>query len=450
MTLVLLGAVSNAFAWEHTRYVWDPNEDFPLDYYISDYIEDSLPKEAKFGKKGDQYYQEYAIEAGYDAWVDGAPCAGIQAEYGGILKGVHKSGWTNDATMIHYFDDPTGSMGTGVLGLTRSYSSNVPAFNLNGESYVYFADSDVYYSAEVDWGTTEDIDGGSCGNAHSIQAVATHEIGHALGMGHSCEEDDLCPDPDLQLATMYWSAGQCTTWQNDINDDDIEGITTLYGPSASVASDSDRRGGVPLDIDFRIDALDTDITSVEWSFGDGNTSEELEPTHTYTEPGQYTVAVTVCGTNDVCGEWCGTQRERAYVVACGLPEPAIDPDGNVYPGLFTFEHYNDLVYQMVNLTDTSVYGCVESIRWEVFDGDELISESSAWSPKIEFPSEGTYTIRLHIGGPAGGVVEEVKIEAEDRVGDDFRGGGCAAAAGSASLALGVLALGLVAVRRRDD
>lgn len=39
------------------------------------------------------------------------------------------------------------------------------------------------------------------------------------------------------------------------------------------------------------------ITSVVWDFGDGTTSTELNPTHVYATAGDYTVSVTVTGTN---------------------------------------------------------------------------------------------------------------------------------------------------------
>lgn len=41
-----------------------------------------------------------------------------------------------------------------------------------------------------------------------------------------------------------------------------------------------------------------EILSINWDFGDGNTSTELNPTHTYTSPGTYTVIATVVTTEE--------------------------------------------------------------------------------------------------------------------------------------------------------
>jgi PKD repeat protein len=38
-----------------------------------------------------------------------------------------------------------------------------------------------------------------------------------------------------------------------------------------------------------------DIISWQWDFGDGSTSTEQDPSHTYTVSGMYTVSLTVTG-----------------------------------------------------------------------------------------------------------------------------------------------------------
>ena len=446
-----LVAAHAALAWDHTGYVWDQDL-FPLDWYMTDKIEDSLPQKPEYGPKKDLYYQELAVVRGFESWETGAPCAAVSATYQGMVKGIN-FGASNEGTRTFYYDDPASQLGSGVLGLTYSYPNGQVAFALGGQTYLYLNDSDITFNNDIAWATTEELESGQCNGEYSIEGVATHEIGHSWGMGHSCEEEDICSDPDLQLATMFWSAGPCTTWQVDINEDDIEGLTALYGPYASFTSDSALRGGVPLDVAFELVTNDAKVTDVVWNFGDGTTSKELEPTHTYNEAGQFTVSITINGSTAECGTWSYTQRERAYVIACGEPVPGLDVDGKPFESLFSIEHYDGLVYQLINQTDTSVYGCIESINWTVLKGDEVVSESSAWSPKVEFPSEGDYTIELEIGGPGGVVTEELKVAAEDKVGEDFKKGACATAPGTAAsplgaLALSALAFGLAARRRR--
>ena len=54
-------------------------------------------------------------------------------------------------------------------------------------------------------------------------------------------------------------------------------------------------GNVPLTVQFT--DLSTDATGWGWDFGDGATSTELNPTHTYLSAGVYTVNETVSNTN---------------------------------------------------------------------------------------------------------------------------------------------------------
>src|SRR5690606_22790880 len=61
-------------------------------------------------------------------------------------------------------------------------------------------------------------------------------------------------------------------------------------------------GEVPLDVDFAIEASDADGDELTyaWDFGDGEGSDEQNPSHTYTEPGAYEAEVTVSdGTDEV-------------------------------------------------------------------------------------------------------------------------------------------------------
>ena len=55
----------------------------------------------------------------------------------------------------------------------------------------------------------------------------------------------------------------------------------------ALAGASQFAGCQPLTIDFYNFA--TPGATIDWTFGDGNSSSQLQPTHTFTEPGEYTV-----------------------------------------------------------------------------------------------------------------------------------------------------------------
>ncbi|TDT44738.1 PKD repeat protein [Maribacter spongiicola] len=47
---------------------------------------------------------------------------------------------------------------------------------------------------------------------------------------------------------------------------------------------------------------DTEIVSYAWNFGDGSTSDEVNPVHTFAEPGTYTITLIVIDNGDLVGE----------------------------------------------------------------------------------------------------------------------------------------------------
>jgi hypothetical protein len=423
-----------AHAWRHTKKVWDRNADFPFKWYMSDSFEDSW-SDAESAELD-------VLKKAWDHWSDEAPCAEISTNYQGERPG-HNAGYTNDSYNTVYFDDPADELGVGILAAALTLTSGNVAFSLGGETYTYAFDSDIIFNDDLVWFSDEQIRAGECSGGWSLEGVATHEIGHTLGMGHSCEEGEACNDLALRYATMFWSGDDCSENQSELKSDDIEGVTALYGPYAAFTSDSKRNGGVPLEVCFDVEMDDTNENiQITWNFGDGTIEENNDTSvcHTYDVAGQHSVSMSVTGTAEECGEWNSTQRELAFVTVCEPPAPAEDLDG-----LFTYEDVDGTLFQMINQVDTSVYGCIERIRWDVFKvGEDTPMQSiSAWSPKIDFKEAGEYRVVLNVGAPGDLFsAEELLIKVDDA-------GGCSTAPAFGGLVGLLLGLFGLLYRRRD-
>lgn len=441
LPLLITAATQPALAWKHTYTVWDSN-DFPVQWYMSDHVTSQL----------DAAYQVEVQQTSVQNWPDDAPCAGLAQEYMGVREGHWASGTAQDDVNTIYYDDPALQNPETALGVTYIYPGGDYAFSLrdvegDDQTYNYAVDNDIVYSEWVKWTSTADIDAGNCaGSEFAIEATSTHEWGHFWGMGHSCEEEDVqageCDSLDLFDATMFWTGNPCDISRTTLNEDDIEGITALYGPYAffSAAEETATSGGVPLEVCFELETKggETEGLEVEWNFGDGEKSTDYSPCHTYEEKGQFTVFIDVTGTDAECGDYSFTFREPAYVLACEAPQPA---EG--FTGLFTYEYFEDATYQMINQADTSVYGCVNRVQWDVFKGEELVQSVNAWSPKIDFGEAGTYDVVLNLSGPGGVYAETLEID----VGSEA---GCSSVPAAAGLLGMLIGLGGALRRRRES
>ena len=72
----------------------------------------------------------------------------------------------------------------------------------------------------------------------------------------------------------------------------LDELITVPAPKAGFRA-SVTRGVAPLTTAFRDDSTGENITSWQWDFGDGQTSTEQNPAHSYESAGAYTVSLTV-------------------------------------------------------------------------------------------------------------------------------------------------------------
>ncbi|WP_084468860.1 ThuA domain-containing protein [Nocardiopsis trehalosi] len=145
--------------------------------------------------------------------------------------------------------------------------------------------------------------------------------------------------PDGALYLLEWGAGFGTGGESGLYRIDYTGGVKYPVAAASAEPDS---GGVPLEVAFSSEGTghpDPDETvELSWAFGDGATSTEANPVHTYTEAGDYTAQLTVTDS-------AGRTSTANVPVSVGNTRPEVEltvpPDGG------TFEFGDEVAVEVV-------------------------------------------------------------------------------------------------------
>jgi PKD repeat protein len=118
----------------------------------------------------------------------------------------------------------------------------------------------------------------------------------------------------------------------------------------------------------------------EWDFGDGNTSSEENPTHTYTDFGTYTATLTVTGD-------CGTDVFTLQIIVTTAPNAG-----------FTVDTQTGCVPLTVQFMDESS-GNTESWQWFFPGGNPATSNEQ--NPVVTYSQKGTYAVTLVVSNVEG-------------------------------------------------
>ncbi|AKB51198.1 cell surface protein [Methanosarcina barkeri str. Wiesmoor] len=189
---------------------------------------------------------------------------------------------------------------------------------------------------------------------------------------------------------IYKSEGNYTvklTVSNSLGSDSEEknGYITVgsvvLAPEANFSADQ-TSGNAPLTVQFKDKSTNTP-TLWEWDFGDGKTSIEQNPSHTYETVGTYTVNLTAMnygGSN--------TTTKTDYIT--------VTSDTSAPVASFTTDSNSGQVPFTVKFTDTST-GKVSSWNWDFGDGSTSIKQN----PTHTYVTEGSYNVTLTATGPGG-------------------------------------------------
>ena len=155
---------------------------------------------------------------------------------------------------------------------------------------------------------------------------------------------------------------------------------SLFKLNAQVTADftANRTSGCsPLTVSFT-DLSTGNVNSWFWDFGNGNTSRFDDVIATYTNPGTYTVRLTV---RDTVNGDIDTRTEVAYITV--FADPTAD---------FTQDTTNGCSPLTVNFTDNSIPGDGNLDTWIWDFGDGNLGSGPA--PSHTYTDPGTYTVTL--------------------------------------------------------
>lgn len=195
-------------------------------------------------------------------------------------------------------------------------------------------------------------------------------------LSHTWDYGDLSPQENGATAThTYAAAGGYAVTLTD----------TMYGWTTICSSDTTISIGVApnsawtsstnfLTANFTDQSTFNGAVTHLWDFGDGNTSTQQNPSHTYAADGTYTVCLTV---SDACGADSSCQ---SVTVSVACVNPVAD---------YTYVSNN----LAVDFTDASATtGSMVTWAWDFGDGNS----SSVQNPSHVYAAPGTYTVCLAV------------------------------------------------------
>ena len=154
----------------------------------------------------------------------------------------------------------------------------------------------------------------------------------------------------------------------------ITNLKSVAPPVAGFVS-TGATGSNPLSVKF-VDASANSPTSWVWSFGDGGSSIEQNPTHVYITKGTFTVTMTATNSGG-----SNTVTKDAYVT---VSQDSVAPSAS-----FVATTTSGFTPLTVKFVDTSINGPTAWV-WTFGDGNSEFEQN----PTHTYTSEGTYTVTL--------------------------------------------------------
>lgn len=216
------------------------------------------------------------------------------------------------------------------------------------------------------------------------------------GTGDSSVTGWLWSFGDGQTSTLqnpshqYTSTGTYTVTLTETNDGGSGTLTKMNYisvnphnvPPVASFTENPMSGNVPLTVQFTDTSAGNNILTRSWTFGDGQSTMGLNPSHKYTTTGTFTVTLTV--TNDG-----GSSSTSQTVTVTHNTLPVADFTGTPTSGNAPLTVY---------FTDTSAGNNIGTWQWDY--GDHTANGTTK-NPGHQYTVPGTYTVTLTVINDAG-------------------------------------------------
>ena len=182
-----------------------------------------------------------------------------------------------------------------------------------------------------------------------------------------------------RLTRVERSDGSSTIYEyDDLGNRTSYIVSAGTGAPSAAFSALNIRGNLPLEVSFTNQSTGGVIDWL-WDFGDGQTSTEPNPIHTYQNPGFYTVSLTVTGAGD-----SDTETKTEYITVTDQDHPLAN---------FTAGPLDGPLPLTVQFSDRSA-GNVTSWAWD-FDNDGTV-DSTDQHPSHVFTTTGSFDVKLTV------------------------------------------------------
>jgi PKD repeat protein len=204
-------------------------------------------------------------------------------------------------------------------------------------------------------------------------------------------QDSMMINPSATQGLVHVSVVDCQQYTHTVSlpyDPGNMSLTTTFSicaePSGCVAAFFYTIAGTPLTLSFYDQSIGGNGIRV-WEFGDGTTSNLLNPVHTFPAPGYYTVNLTIGALGTTCWD------QETMILWVG------DSTNNACQALFSTSQ-DPLTAGLVHFLDQSI-GNIETYTWD-FGDNNVITVTSPGNPSVshQYNVLGTYNVCLTVQG----------------------------------------------------